>query len=252
MKRRNFPFYFKASILTSMLCLFISQGMAQENIEFEHRLYDLYVDGKIADWESIITEMDASYQESGNRDLLYSMSFAQYGYIGYCISKDMESEAKAMIKEVFRNTNKLEEIYKGRHDILALQGALYGYKIMLSKFSAMYLAPKCFKLINTASESSGIYFNCSLEMGNLLFYTPGFLGGSKEEAINYYVNAVEILDTKVQRKEKDWLYINTLLILAKAYYETDSLHLSCELYERIISYESKADWIREEFYVQCK
>ena len=54
-------------------------------------------------------------------------------------------------------------------------------------------------------------------MANMKFYTPKFLGGSKEEAISYYEKAVEILETSHLKTDHTWIYINTVIMLAKAY-----------------------------------
>ncbi len=241
----------KTKIIAIVLCCVAFQSMGQTTADFEQRLYSSYIEDKIIDWKEIIIDMTAKYQEDNETDLLYSICFAQYGYIGYCISEDLGKEAKGALKDAIKNTKKLDELYQGRHDVLALQGALIGYQIMLSKFRSLFLGPKAFKLINTASESSDKYFNCSLEIGNMRYFTPKFLGGSKEEAISYYENAVELLELNAEKEEKNWMYINVNLLLANAYYDTGSKDLACQQYEKILEYEPGADWIRDEFDIKC-
>jgi len=238
-------------IILFLLFVISSNVIGQELVDFEQQLYNSYVDGKMMDWKEIIMDMKASYQEEKNRELLYSLSFAQYGYIGYCIDKGLEKEAKTSLKDAKKNAKELEKLYDGRHDILALKGAFLGFQIMLSKFSAMYLAPQTFKLINTASASSDKYYNCSLEIGNMRYFTPKLLGGSKEEAIGYYKNAVRIIESSIKNSERNWMYINTLLLLSNAYYDTDSRDLACQTYERILQYEPRASMIRDEMHNRC-
>ena len=242
----------KIKILAILLCFIASHVNGQSTTDYEQRLYSSYVDEKMMDWKDIMSDMKDSYLKGSDKELLYSLCFAQYGYIGYCISRDLDNEAKDYLKEAIKNSKKLESIYHGRHDILALQGALLGYKIMLSKFSALYLGPKAFKLIKTASKSSDKYFNCSLEFGNFRYYTPKFLGGSKEEAIGYYKNAVKLVESSSYKQEHNWLYINTNLFLAHAYSDTNKKYLACQIYNKILEYEPDANWIREEFNEKCK
>ena len=173
----------KTTIIILLLSLLSSYTSGQSSLDFEQQLYASYIDDRISDWKGIIGDMKAVYQEEKDADVLYSLCFAQYGYIGHCIGDNLDSEAEESLKEAIENTKKLEELLDGRHDVLALQGALLGFKIMLSKFKSLYLGPRAYKLINTASESSDTYFNCSLEIGNMRYFTPKFLGGSKEEAI---------------------------------------------------------------------
>ncbi|MFC2115578.1 hypothetical protein ACFLTU_03845 [Bacteroidota bacterium] len=241
----------KTKTITALLCLISSFAIGQGSADFELRLYNSYVDGNMMDWKEIIRDMSASYHKEKQTELLYSLCFAQYGYIGYCIGEDLEKEAEEFLKDAMKNVKLLDKLFQSRHDVLALQGALLGYKIMLSKFSALYLGPKAFKLINTASVSSDKYFNCSLEYGNMRFFTPKFLGGSKEEAISYYKKAVGIIENGTEKEEHNWIYINTVLILANAYYETDSRDLACQLYKQILNYEPRASAIRNEMNEKC-
>jgi tetratricopeptide (TPR) repeat protein len=242
----------KTKTITILLGLISSFAIGQGSADFEQSLYNSYVNGNIMDWKEIIVDMSAGYRKEKQAELLYSLCFAQYGYIGYCISEDLEKEAKECLKDAMNNVKILDELFQGRHDVLALHGAFLGYKIILSKFSALYLGPKALKLINTASVSSDKYFNCSLEFGNMRFFTPKFLGGSKEEAISYYKKAVGIIENSSEKEEHNWIYINTVLILANAYYETDSKDLACQLYKQILNYEPRASMVRKEMNEKCK
>lgn len=242
----------KIKLFILLLFAISSKVIGQELVDYEQDLYSSYVEGKMKDWKGIIADMKVTYKKEKDRELLYSLSFAQYGYIGYCIDKGMDKEAKESLKDARKNAKELEVLYDGRHDVLALQGAFLGFKIMLSKFSAMYLAPQTFKLINTASASSDKYFNCSMEIGNMRYFTPKFLGGSKEEAIEYYINAVHIIESSLKKEEHNWMYINVLLLLANAYYDTDSKELACQTYERILEYEPRVSKVRDEMNKRCK
>ena len=220
-------------------------------VDYEQQLYNAYVEGRILDWKPILAGMQAKYKKEKQPELLYALCFAQYGYIGHCISKDLDDEAKDCLKKAEKNAEELERIYRGRHDILALQGAFTGFRIMLSKFSAMYLAPRAFKLVKTASASSDKFFNCSLETGNIRYFTPKFLGGSKEEAIEYYENAVKLLEKNALKGKPSWIYINTLLLLSNAYYDTGAKDQACKTYQRILAYEPGIQWIRDEMNKKC-
>ena len=244
----------KSKVILIIFIIFLAayHAIGQGTYDFERRLYNSYVNGKITEWKYVILDMTAKYKQEKETELLYSLCFAQYGYIGYCISNGLKKEAEEFLKDVVKNTKELDDLYDGRHDVLALQGAILGYRMVLSKFRAIYLGPKASKLIITASESSNTYFNCSLEMGNMLFYTPKILGGSKKEAIRYYQKAVEIIEQSTQKEDRNWIYINTVLFLANAYYETGSRDLACDLYAGLLDYEPRATWIRDDLYMRCR
>ena len=223
----------------------------QATADYERRLYDAYVRGDMHQWEEIIPDMASAYKRDKDPSLLYSLCFARYGYIGYCLGEGLKNEAREYLREALREAEELNEIYNGRHDVLALHGALLGFRMVLSNFSAVYLGPRVMDMINTAAESGDKYFNCSLEMGNMLYHMPGILGGSKQKAIPYYRKAVATIEQDPLKEDRDWLYLHTVLSLANACYETGSTAQACDLYGRLLEYEPGATWIREDLYSRC-
>jgi len=231
------------------LALFAS---AQVNGDYNKRLYQSYVHDRMPLWKGIISEMTREYETKHDKALLYDLCFAYYGYIGYLISQENEKAARNELEDATKRTEELNNAFNGRYDVLALQGAMLGYRIILSKFTSMYLGPRAKKYIYTAYESSDICFNCNIEMGNMKFYTPTFLGGSKTEAVQYYEKAVEILETSQLKADHNWIYMNTVLLLANAYKETGRQEPACALYKQLLEYEPAADWIRDDLYSKCK
>jgi tetratricopeptide (TPR) repeat protein len=240
--------------LTTLILLLAITLLArpQEPTTYREKLYDSYVRGQMQEWEQIITDMELDYEKSERLELLYELCFAYYGYIGYLLSEEEDKAAKHALDKAIKKTKLLEKSLGDRPDVLAMQGALLGYRIVLSKFTSMFLGPKAMKYIKKAYESGENCFNCNTEMGNMKFYTPKFLGGSKTEAIPYYEQAVSILESSSLKTDRDWIYINVVLQLANAYKETGQLDRACELWEAMLEYEPKAEWIRKDLYVKCK
>jgi tetratricopeptide (TPR) repeat protein len=203
-------------------------------------------------WGDIIEEMDREFEHSKDKALLYDLCFAWYGYIGYLLNEEENKAAKVQLKKAEKRADQLEELYSGRHDVLALRGALVGYRIVISKFSALYLSHRALKYIHTAYESADIYFNCNTEMGSRYYYVPRFLGGSKQKAIPYYEKALELLESSSLKPDRSWLYINGVLMLANAYKETNRLDLACPLWKGLLEYEPDAEWVRDKLYVKCQ
>jgi tetratricopeptide (TPR) repeat protein len=224
---------------------------ASGQASYNQRLYESYVDGRMELWKGILADMNLDYNRQEDPRLLYDLCFTYYGYIGYLISEEEEKAARAMLNEAMKRTDRLEKIYRDRPDVLALQGALLGFRIYLSKFTSLYLGPRSLNYIKTAYEAADTCFNCNVEMGNIKYYTPKVFGGSKEEALFYYEKAVQILETSSLKKDRHWLYMNTVLLLADAYTSTGRKAQACQLYEALLNYEPRADWIRKDLYSEC-
>lgn len=239
-------------VLALLMVLCFPETRAQESHNYTKRLYETYVKDQMPEWERIITDMENVYEDSGDQSLLYELCFAYYGYIGYLISLEEDKLAKEMLNNAMKRTKILEESMENKPEVLALQGALIGYRIILSKFSSMFLGPKALRYIKTAYETGDNCFNCQTEMGNMKFYTPKFLGGSKPEALPFYEEAVRIVENSSLKTDRDWIYMNTILLLANAYKETGQMDKACELYEALLAYEPGAQWIREDLLSKCK
>jgi tetratricopeptide (TPR) repeat protein len=248
---RNYT-HMKKTTLTLICLVALCSANGQDPVNYNKQLYDTYVKGEIGQWKEIISEMSRDYEITDSQNLLYDLCFAYYGYIGYLISKEEDKAAKEVLEDAVKKTKKLEKELDSRPDVLALQGALLGYRIVLSKFSSMFLGPKALKYIKTAYESASTCFNCNVEMGNMKFYTPKFLGGSKTEAIPYYKKAVDLLETSTLKSDRNWIYMNTVLLLANAYKETGQQENACQLYKHLLEYEPAAEWIRKDLYSKCR
>ena len=235
-----------------LLIFAIPCTQGQNTDDYKQRLYNSYVKDKMYLWEGIIEEMNQEYMVTQDKTLLYELCFTWYGYICYLMDKEENKLAKKVVREAEEKVEELEEVLNSRHDVLALHGAILGYRIVLSKFSAIYLGPRTMRYINTAFESTDTCFNCNVEMANRFFYVPKAFGGSKTEAVQYYEKAVELLESSALKTERNWIYMNTILMLANAYKETGQSERACLLYEQLLQYEPGADWIRERLYSKCK
>jgi tetratricopeptide (TPR) repeat protein len=242
----------KTFFFTLLMFASLPLVLGQDGSDYNQRLYQAYVKNEFPLWKDIIEEMDQEYEMSKDKDLLYDLCFAWYGYIGYLLNEEENKKAKKELKKAEDRAEELEALFSGRHDVLALRGALLGYRIVISKFSALYLSRRALKYIHTAYDSADTCFNCNTEMGSRYYYVPRFLGGSKQKAIPYYEKAVELLESSSLKADRSWLYINGVLMLANAYKETDRLDLACPLWKELLEYEPGAQWIRDKLYVKCK
>lgn len=242
----------KRIVIILLLISILPAVNGQAGSDYNQRLYNAYINDQMQRWEGIIQQMGIEYEKTGDQALLYDLCFAYYGYIGYLLSEEEDRAARQKLDLAMDLTDELYAVLDGRYDVLALQGALLGYRIVISKFTSMFSGPKAKRYITTAYESSKSCFNCNVEMGNMLFYTPKFLGGSQTEAIQYYEKAVEILETSPLKKDRNWIYMNTILQLANAYKVTGRPELACPLYEQLLVYEPAADWIRKDLYSKCQ
>ena len=168
--------------------------------------------------------------------------------IGYYLGVENESKARYHLSKVEKNVDILLKKNPLWADIYALKGALYGFKIALSKFKAISLGMKSIDYIEKSLEMNNSCINCHVERGNQLFYTPGFVGGDKKKALKHYEKAVDLFKSNPVYKRNNWFYLTTMTVLAQGYEELKEYDEAKRVYREILAYEPDYKWVKEELY----
>lgn len=77
-----------------------------------------------------------------------------------------------------------------------------------------------------------------------MYYAPPAVGGSKKEAIKSYSRAIELLETDMKKIHR-WLYLNTLVGLAKSYRETGNRPMAVITLRKALEFEPEFKWVKE-------
>jgi hypothetical protein len=85
-------------------------------------------------------------------------------------------------------------------------------------------------------------------LGNVKFHSPSLMGGSKTEAIGYYLNARAMMEKKGSEIQGDWNYLSLLVTIAQAYESIDDNKKAKLMYEEILKFEPGFTWVRDDLY----
>lgn len=244
----------KLAIYFIPLALFmLSPGLeAQDIAEFKSRIYNSYVKGEMSGWKEVLEEMESVYQRSGNDELLYELLMSRYGYIGFCLKEGYKKEAARLLDEARDNLETLKRKDPDNAEWLALEGAFLGYEMGLHKLKAVVLGPRAKEKIDEAVEKDPDKVRTLVEKANQLYFSPKMVGGNIEEAIKYYKKAINKIEADTESLKDNWIYVNTLLVLAQAYQETDKVPYACAIYEKIMVYDPDIKWVKNDLYSICK
>ena len=209
-------------------------------------VYNCYVNNRMSLWKSLIDELNQKSEK--NDQLLLELENYQYGYIGWCLEKNKNDEALIYLKLAEGNV-KLLEAKKIELPLLnAYKSALYGFRIALSKFSAPFIGPKsadCAKKAITLDPNQPFGY---IQMGNVKFHSPALMGGSKTEAIGYYLKAKVLMEKKKDEIRGDWNYLSLLVSIARAYEAINENDKAKLMYEEILKFEPAFSWVKDELY----
>ena len=211
-------------------------------------IYNCYVNNRMSDWKSLIDKLSIPAEK--NNEMLLELVNYQYGYIGWCLENDHNDEALVYLKLAEGNVKLLEAKKFELSLINAYKSALYGYHIALSKFSAPFIGPKssdCAKQAMLLDPNQPFGY---IQMGNVRFHMPPLMGGSKSDAIGYYLKAKVMMEKNGSEIHGDWNYLSLLTTIAKAYEAINDNAKAKLMYEEILKFEPNFTRARDELYPQ--
>jgi tetratricopeptide (TPR) repeat protein len=232
----------KYKITVTLLIFCMCDAMAS----YRSEIYNCYITGNMTRWKVIIDKMAS--EKSSNPAVILELVNYQYGYIGWSIGNKRNDEAKAYL-ELAENNLELLGRYQSYSSIInAYKSAFYGYRIGLNKVLAPFLGGKSLECARTAIKTDERNHLAYVQLGNSEFYMPAAFGGSKEEAINYYVRAKELMESDPAEVKENWNYLSLLTVIAQAYsyieeYDTSKMYL-----DKILSIEPEFAWVKNELY----
>ncbi|MFO7616414.1 MAG: hypothetical protein R6V75_04115 [Bacteroidales bacterium] len=220
---------------------FAVQGSGFQINSLSERIYRAYITGDMHTWEALLRELPANSPEPE----LYEMAMAHYGFIGYCLGREEKSRARPYLDRVEEMTRLLLIINPDNPRYLALQGALYGFRMGYQPQKIMVIGPKSLKVINLALEMGPDSPEAWIESGNKDWHMPAAFGGSKERAISSYEKAIRLMEADPAFNRKDWYYLNIQMILAEWYASRNLTFLAQEIYRKLLSIEPAFQWAGE-------
>lgn len=222
-------------------------GQADPFEQARRSIYQGYVLDKEESWKAglkgyeAVEELDKALYPS----LWYDYLLAQYGWIGYCLAKEREGEAKTRLDQVIEASKELLESHPDHAPTEALLGGLYGLKIGLSPARAIYLGPRSLSYIESALKAAPARPEGWVEKGNARFHSPSVVGGSKEEAVSCFLKAKANFDRQPALKKDNWLYLHTLAWLGQAYEATDKPLEARQIYAGALKEAPQFKWVKE-------
>ena len=231
--------------ITIILWGFIALNLKGSN---KSDIYNSYIKSQMLVWKSTIDKINSSPGKSN--EVIIELLNYQYGYIGWCLGNDRKDEAVIYLKLAEENVKLLEGKKFELSLINGYKSALYGFRIALNKFSAPFIGPKssdCAKLAVQLDPNQPFGY---IQLGNVKLHSPSLMGGSKSEALVYYLKARTMMEKNGAQIRGDWNYLSLLVTIARAYVATNNLAKAKLMYEEILKFEPGFIWVKDDLYPQ--
>ncbi len=206
-------------------------------------ILNAFISGNMMEWE---TAMD-SFHAITNAEKLELINY-QYGFIAYCIYHDRGNEAE---KYMHKAENLLAELEKQQYNlsmIYAYKSAFVGFKIGLSPYKAPLIGNQSLAFAKESIAFDGANYFGYIQLGNIAFYSPSMFGGSKSEAINHYMKALELIELKPEFVKNNWNYLNLLATIINANIELKQFKLAKIYCVKTLAIEPEFDWVKNRLY----
>jgi len=233
-----------------LIILFLLLVSADLYADYRSEIYYAYVNNRMEQWKNVIDRMEALKGKSN--DLTLELINYQYGYIGYCMGVDKKDEAKKYFSLALKNIETLENAAYKISVINAYKSAFYGFRIGFNKISAPFNGPKSIDLAKKAMEQDSENYLAYVQYGNAQFYMPAAFGGSKKEAMEYFLKAKAILEKNPEETKGNWNYLNVMTLIGQAYTALEDYNAARTIYESTLKFEPGFTYIRDELYPGLK
>ena len=234
----------KYTITIAILVFSVSYAMAS----YRSEIYNCYITGDMTRWKVLIDKL--AEEKSSDPEVIIELVNYQYGFVGWAIGNKKEEEAKQYLELAEENLGKLE-IYPSYNSLVnSYKAAFYGYKIGLNKILAPFLGGKSLDCARTAIKEDDKNYLAYVQLGNSEFYMPAAFGGSKAEALRYYIQAQEIMESDSLQVKENWNYLSLLTVIAQAYSYTGEYEKSKQYLDKILTIEPDFAWVKNELYQQ--
>lgn len=222
---------------------------------YRDRFYYAYIHSRMDLWEKLTQDLQKKFDDTDDTTTLRELVLAQYGLIPYKISTKTEKNPGNMEILIRTAEKNIQELIRREPDQGAACGFLagfLGYKIGINPLSAIVNGPQSADALKKALSLSPRDPFVRQVAAQIEFFTPPLFGGSKERALVLFERAVNTYEAPGGPPTKDWVYVNTLLGLARAYEATGKVTQADRVYRKILALEPAFVWVRDTVYPQFR
>ncbi|MDR3653034.1 MAG: hypothetical protein P4L34_08695 [Paludibacter sp.] len=230
-----------------MIMLAFTSGLSAKT-SYSKSIYDAFLVRDMAKWENIIQSMEASHSMT-TVDQKLELINCYYGIIGYLVGRKQYDHAEKLTNRGDILINQVLSTAPKNATARSFKGSFTGFRVGIKKFKAILLIFDSKKYINEAIEIDPQNVQGLIDKGNLYYYAPAIFGGDKKTALTYYLKAARIMEQKKETYE-NWVYLNTLTLIASAYIKTNNLNEAKQTYQKIKREEPNITWITDSAYNQ--
>ncbi len=225
----------KTTFFFALLAVCLTSA-AQHSLD--EKMYHAYLQRNPAEWITVVDQSKKEYNQSPtDATRKFKAAFAHFSLLSSTmVTKDEDlfdkylDETKDLLKELIDKNQYAAEAK-------ALLSATYGLQMGYSPMKGILLGGKSSKLADEAKTEAPLSPITWRVYGSSKYYTPASFGGDLNEAIAALEKSVKLFENKQEVLKHNWLYLDTLVLLAQAYSRNNENAKATSLYQKALSIE---------------
>lgn len=215
-------------------CLFAWGSLCSQTLK--EAQYAAYLTASKTMWvKSVALAGDEFGEES------FEKALALYGLLGNTMATQDEETFDDYKDDTIELLEKLIEENPDWGEPKAVLSSTYGLVMAYSPMKGMFLGMKSSSLIDDAMELQPTSPLVQKLYAGSKLYTPEMFGGDPREATESFAVAIKIYEGG-EDTVNNWLYLDSMMGLSKAYRKTDQQDKAIEVLKRAISIEPDYKW----------
>jgi tetratricopeptide (TPR) repeat protein len=209
-------------------------------------VYKGYISGDLEMWKKGMTELQEAYGKTAEPCLLFALTEARYGYIGYLLEINKKNEAKLVVESFETDIERLAGLPEYKAETEAFRVALLGFSMELNPAKTVTLGPKTLKQLEKAIAADSTNPAVWIEKANSEANMPAFAGGSKEKAAASFREALRLFEADPALTACNWRYLNTIVLLGQTLEKLDDYTGARQAYLKALGREPGFRRVRDE------
>lgn len=209
-------------------------------------VYRGYISGNMEVWKKGMSDLEDAYRKTPEPCLLFRLTEAKYGYIGYLLGTDRKDAARTLADAFEKDIEQLAAFPEYMAEAEAFRLALLGFRMGMNPARVMTLGPKALKQLEKAVTTGSTNAAVWIEKANSEAHMPAFAGGSKAKAAASFREALRLFEADPSLSACNWRYLNTMVLLGQTLEQTEDYTGAREAYLKALRQEPEFQWVRDE------
>ena len=208
---------------------------------FANDLYKAYLAGDMQKWGDYLAQTDQRTDFSVEE--LASIANYEYGYIAWCLDEKRNDEAKHRLKQFVNRINCLDSLHYDPSMIAVFRSSVCAYDLSLYKRDLVKTMKEAIHYTELGVKLDPKNPLALTLQGNVKFYTPAMFGGSKKEALDFFLKAEYLM--RENKMTDCWNFRALQLCIAQCYEKVESKKAAINYCEKILSEVPDFAYVRD-------